>query len=147
MTLDLSVSLFPAPHRDNFGSTVSFVEWDYIWNIGDRTALTSSGLVDPEDNGPRIYTVGAHLDRPDRTSFYLGYRQIDPLESKAVTGAVTYVFSPKYAMTGSTTYDFGTSQSLSNSLIFTRMGTDLNVGFGITYNALQNNFGVVFQIL
>jgi len=51
-------------------------------------------------------------------------------------------------MTGSSTYDFGTSQSLSNSLVFTRMGADLNVGFGITYNrADAKHFGVVFQIL
>ncbi len=147
MTLDVSASIFPEARRDNFNNTLGFLEYDYLWNVGDRTAVTSSGWIDPTDHGARVYTIGGFLDRPDRTTFYLGYRQIDPLQSKAVTGAVSYIFSPKYAMTGSSTYDFGTSQSLSNSLIFTRMGTDLNVGFGITYNALQGNFGVLFQIL
>src|SRR5262245_10510960 len=147
MTLDLSVSLFPAANRDNFGSTVSFFEWDYLWNIGDRTALVSSGLIDPVENGPRVYTVGAFLDRPDHTSFFLGYRQIDPVESKAVTGSITYIFSPKYGMTGTTVYDFGTKQTLSNSLVFTRMGSDLNVSLGFTYNAMQNNFGLIVEVI
>ena len=147
MVLDTSVSLFPAANRDNFGKPYSFAEYDYIWNVGDRTALTSSGWYDPFDHGPRMFTLGAYLNRPDRTSFFLGYRQLDPLQSKAVTASATYIFSPKYATTVSSTYDFGTSQALANSVIFTRMGKDLNVGLGFTYNALQNNFGFLFQIM
>jgi hypothetical protein len=147
MVLDTSVSVFPAANRDNFGKPFSFAEYDYVWNIGDRTTLTSSGFYDPFEHGPREFTFGAYLNRPDRTNFFLGYRQLDPIESKAVTASVTYVFSPKYAATASSTYDFGTSQALANSLVFTRLGTDLNVSLGVTYNALQNNFGVLFTIL
>jgi hypothetical protein len=147
MTLDLSASYFPRADRDNFGESFSFLQYDYTWNIGDRTALVSTGWFDPVDNGARVFTIGAFLNRPDRTNFYLGYRQIEPLQSEAVTGAVTYVFSPKYAMTASSTYDFGINQSMSNSLIFTRMGSDLQMSLGITYNAILNNFGVVFEIL
>jgi hypothetical protein len=147
MTLDLSASIFPHSNRDNFGDTFGFLEYDWLWNIGDRTALASTGWIDSLDQNAREFTFGAFLNRPDRTNFYLGYRQIDPIQSKAVTAAVTYVFSPKYATTLSSTYDFGTNQSLSNSLVLTRMGTDLQVSLGFTYNALQNNFGVVFEIL
>jgi hypothetical protein len=147
MTLDLSASLFPRADRDNFGNTAAFLEYDYVWNVGDRTAVVSSGWVDPVENGARVYDLGTFLDRPDRTSFYLGYRQIDPLQSKAVSGAVSYIFSPKYAMTGSMTYDFGIGDSLTNAIVFTRMGADLNVGFGFTYNSFQNNFGVLIEVL
>jgi hypothetical protein len=147
MTLDLSATVFPAAKRDNFNNTLGFLQYDWNWNIGDRTALTSSGWVDPETNGPRFFSFGAYLNRTDRTSLFLGYRQIDPLESKAVTAAVTYVFSPKYAMTASATYDFGTSQALSNSLVLTRMGSDVQLSLGITYNALVNTFGVTFEIV
>ena len=93
-----------------------------------------------------MFTIGAYLNRPDRTNFFLGYRQIDPVQSKAVTAAVGYVFSPKYSITASSTYDFGTNQSLSNSLMLTRKGTDLQVSIGFTYNDLQNSFGFLFQI-
>jgi hypothetical protein len=147
MTLDLSAVYFPNSVRDNFGNPFAFIEADWVWNVGDRTALTSSAWVDPIDNGPRVFTIGGFFNRPDRTNFYLGYRQIEPLQSRAVTGSMTYVFSPKYALTASSTYDFGTSLALSNSVLFTRIGSDIQVSLGFTYNALQNNFGFLFQIV
>jgi hypothetical protein len=64
-----------------------------------------------------------------------------------LSGAVTYIFSPKYAVTAASAYDFSTFQSLSNSLVLTRVGTDLQVSLGLTYNAMQNNFGFTFEIL
>src|SRR4029078_8188691 len=57
MTLDLSATAFPTPDRDNFGRAFGFLEYDYLWNIGDRTALTSSGWYDPIDNGARVFTI------------------------------------------------------------------------------------------
>jgi hypothetical protein len=172
MTLDLSMSIFPEAgrnslwpypvnppgvpgvpatfpnaQRDNFGETFGFLQYDWQWNVGDRTALVSTGFYDPIDNGARVFTFGTFLNRPDRTSLYLGYRQIDPVGSRAVSGALTYVFSPKYAVTASSVYDFGTSQAISNSLVLTRMGSDMQVSIGFTYNALQNAFGFTFEIV
>lgn len=147
LTLDLSASFFPHPSRDNFGKDVSFLEYDTTWNVGDRTAVVSSGLYDPVDGGPRIFTIGGVINRPDRTSFSVSYRQIDPIDSRAVITAATYVFSPKYAVTASSVYDFGTNQSLANSFIITRIGSDLTMNLGLTYNAVLNNFGVTFEIL
>jgi hypothetical protein len=147
MVLDVSATYFPNAARDNFGQPFAFIQYNYLWNIGDRTAFETTGWVDPLSGGSRVFTVGGYFNRPDRTNFYLGYRQIDPLESRAVTGAVTYIFSPKYAITASSTYDFGTGQSLSNSLLFTRIGSDLQVSIGLTYNALQSSFGALFQIV
>jgi hypothetical protein len=147
MTLDLSADFFPHAVRDNFGEHLGFVQYDWLWNVGDRNGFMSTGFFDPVDQGVREFTFGAFFDRPDRTSLFLGYRQIDPIESKAVTAAISYVFSPKYSVTASATYDFGTNQSLANTLILTRVGSDLTVSFGITYNAIQNNFGVLFEIV
>jgi hypothetical protein len=146
MTLDLSASYFPHSTRDNFGENFAFLQYDWTWNIGDRTALTSSGWMDPEDQGPRVFGIGAFFNRPDRTTFYLGYRQLDPLNSKAVTGAATYIFSPKYAMTLSAMFDWGINSQI-NTFVFTRMGSDLQVSFGLSYNSLVNNWGVVFEII
>lgn len=146
-TLDLSGSFFPQPNQDNFGKTVAFLEYDAQWNVGDRTALVSTGYYDPFDNGARQITIGAFLSRPDRTNFFVGYRATDPIDSRALTGAVTYIFSPKYAITAASTYDFGTELALSNSLVITRMGTDLAVSFGFTYNAILNNFGFTLEVV
>jgi hypothetical protein len=147
MTLNTSLSYFPNPNRDNFGESFSFLEYQYLWNIGDRTALESTAWYDPHDDGVRVYTVGGHFNRPDRTTFYLGYRQIDPLQSRMVMGAVSYVFSPKYAMTLSSSYDFGTQEAQNNTVIFTRTGTDLQVSLGFSYNSLQNNFGAIVEVV
>jgi hypothetical protein len=147
LTLDLSASFFPHPDRDNFGKNVAFLEYDTTWNVGDRTALVSSGWYDPIDNGARVFTIGAQLNRTDRTAFFVGYRLIDPIDSRALTTAATYVFSPKYAITAASTYDFGINESLSNSLIVTRMGSDLTMSLGFTYNALLRNFGFTIELL
>jgi hypothetical protein len=147
MVLDLWASYFPAANRDNFGHPWSFLQYNYLWNVGDRTALTSSGWTDPFPGGVRVWTVGGYFNRPDRTNYYLGFRYIDPLMVRAVTASFTYIFSSKYAATASSTYDFGTGEAFANSLMFTRMGSDLQVSLGVSYNALQNNFNLLFNIV
>src|SRR5262249_28340816 len=130
----------------NSGESFGIIEYDWVWNIGDRTSLVSNGWFDPMDNGGRVFNVGAYINRPDRTSLYLGYREIDPLNSQAVVGAVTYVFSPKYAITASTTYDFGINTQV-NSLVLTRIGTDLQVSLGLSDKSLLTNFRATFEIV
>ncbi len=153
MTLDLSGSFFPNASRDDVNRRWAFLEYDYVWNLGDRTTLTSTGWVDPYPNSARVFTIGAYLNRTDRTNFFLGYRYIDgykdvdPINSRALTAALTYIFSPKYAMSVSATYDFGSSLAESNSLVFTRMGSDLQISVGITYNALQSTVGGIIEIV
>ena len=147
MTLDTSVSIFPETSQ-NFGKSFSFAEYQYTWNIGDRTTFESTGWYDPQDQGATVFTAGMYFNRPDRTSFYVGYRQIDPLQSRVITGSVTYVFSPKYAMTRvrrPTTW--APPAALNNSVVFTRTGTDLQVSLGFSYNSLQNNFGAIVEIV
>jgi len=147
MWLDLFATYFPQPDRDNYGHYWAFVQYNYLWNVGDRTALTSTGWTDPFPGGVRVWTVGGYFNRTDRTNFFLGFRWIDPLMVRAATLAMTYIFSPKYAATVSTTYDFGTGEAFANSLMFTRMGSDLQVSLGVSYNALQSNFNVMFNIV
>lgn len=146
MVLDLSASAFPEQSQ-NFGSSWAFLQYDFLWNIGDRTSLVSSGWLDPIDNGAQVVGVGAYFNRSDRTSLFLGYRQIEPVGSKPITAGVTYTFSPKYAISAFTSYDVGTQLALANSLIFSRTGKDAQINLGFTYNAMQNNFGFTFEVL
>lgn len=146
MTLDLSASYFPHP-SDNFGQSFGFLQYNWVWNIGDQTQLYSSGLADPAVNqGTRTFTVGTSFVRSDRTAISLEYREIDPLESQAINSSLSYVFSPKYAMTGVVAYDFGTGSQF-NQLTVTRMGSDLQVSVGFYYDSVFKNFGMTFQIM
>ncbi|MGE0529014.1 MAG: hypothetical protein AB7P49_18295, partial [Bdellovibrionales bacterium] len=150
MTLNLTGSLFPRSDRDNFGTTLAFLEYDWVWNIGDRTSLVSNGWVDPitvdGTSGPRVLNVGGNLSRPDGTNFYLGYRQIDPLQSKAVVASVSYIFSKKYSMNVSGSYDFGVNNQVT-SFTLSRTGKDLRVNFGLSYNSILNTTGVIFEVV
>jgi hypothetical protein len=147
MTLDLSAWAYPHSQRDDFGHTLGFLEYNWLWNVGDRNGFVSSGWAEPFTNGARVFNFGAFFDRPDHTNLYLGYRQIDPVDSRLVIASLTAVLSPKYAITASTAYDFGTSQAQSNTLILTRMGSDLQVSLGVSYDAITKNFGVLFEIV
>jgi hypothetical protein len=146
-TFNTGASFFPDPKRDNFDSPWAFLEYDAQWNIGDRVSVLSAGWVDPFDVGARYWNIGMSLDRPDRTSFYVGYRQTDPLNSKAVTGSVGYQLSRRYYSNVGVSYDFGIQQALTNSFSITRTGSDMTFTLGVTYNALVNNFGVQFLLV
>jgi lipopolysaccharide export system protein LptA len=146
MTFDVAASLFPRANRDNFGTHWGIVQYDWLWNIGDRTALLANGWFEPIENGPRFLNFGTVLSRIDNTSLYLGYRQIDPLESKAVIASFTYQFSPKYAVSANTAYDFGTeTQSVGMSIV--RTGTDVQLALGLNYNSVLQTFGFQFEIV
>ena len=64
MTLDTSFSYFPEATRDNFGKPFGFMQYQYVWNIGDRTAIESTGWYEPESDGPRVFTVKLTLVNP-----------------------------------------------------------------------------------
>ncbi|MDB5308751.1 MAG: LPS-assembly protein LptD [Gemmataceae bacterium] len=146
-TLDVSGSFFPDPNRDNFGKPFAFLEYSGLWNVGDRVSVLSAGWFDPFEFGTRYWNLGVAFDRTDRTSFYFGYRQTDPLNSKAVTASIGYQLSRRYYTSIGASYDFGIQKALSNSLTLTRTGADMTVTIGLTYNALVNNTGFTFMVI
>lgn len=147
LSFDISASYFPEANRDNYGKPFSFLEYFGLWNIGDRTSILSSGWFDPFDYGARYWNIGMSLDRPDRTNVYIGYRQTDPLNSKAVTATLGYQLSRRYFGSAGVSYDFGIQQALTNTFAITRTGSDMTITLGFTYNALVNNFGINFLII
>lgn len=146
-TLDTSVSLYPEKARDNFDKALAFSEYAALWNVGDRTSLSSSGWFDPFDTGARFFSLGTNFNRPDGTNFFFGYRHIDPIRSRAVTVAASYQLSRRYSTTVASTYDFGIQSALSNTLMLNRVGSDVTVSVGLTYNAIVNNFGIQFTVI
>ncbi len=145
MTLEVSASIFPQADRDDFGKTLNFYTYDWTWNIGDRTTLFSGGWFDPHDGGARVWSFGTQFNRPDGSALSVGYRQIDPLDSKQVIASLSVPFSSKYTIGAATSYDFGTNTQI-NTLTVTRTGTDLVVSLGLTYNSVLSNFGFMFEI-
>lgn len=147
VTLDTSISVYPDAERDNFGESWAFAEYYFLWHLGDRTSISSAGWYDPNEFGPRYFNLGLHFNRPDGTTFYLGFRHTDPIESRALTASVSYNLTRKYSLNFIGTYDFGVNEVLSQQVNIARVGTDVTVLFGVSYNALVNNFGVQFALV
>ena len=147
MTLDLSASLYPKAERDNYGKSFAFLEYNFLWNWGDRTALTSAAWLDPFDPAARYLNVGVNYNRPDGSNFYLGYRHIDPVQSRAVIAVLGYQLSRKYSVAAANVFDFGTAIAQTTSLSFNRTGTDLTLSIGFSYSAFVNNFGLQILLL
>ncbi len=146
-TFDLSATIFPEKNRDNFGSSVGFIEYNAIWNVGDRTSVVSSGWFDPFNLGTRYCTVGANFGRPDGTILGASFTYTDPLNSRMLSVTETYNFSRKYSLVTGSAYDFGYHKGLSNSLTLIRNGTDLQLQFGVGYNPITNSFSVSFTVV
>lgn len=147
ITLDLSGSYFPAKDRDNFGHQVAFLEYDATWAVGDNNGFTSSGWVDPWAFGTRYWNIAAYFTRPDGASLNLSYRHFEPVDSRLATIAVIYRFSPKYAVGFSASYDLSIANNQSNTLSFSRTGTDMTWSVGFSYNAIISNFGFNFSVI
>ena len=147
MTLDLSASYYPNADRDNFGKGVAFLEYNFVWNWGDRTALSSSGWTDPFEPAAKYLNVGVSYNRPDGSNLYLGYRHVDPVNSRALIAVVGYQLNRKYSVTAANIFDFGSQLNQSASLAFNRTGTDLTLSLGFNYNAFINNFGINILLL
>lgn len=146
MWLNVQMSIYPHSLRDDDGHTLGFIDYNWVWNIGDRTALTSNGFWEPFQGGPKAFNFGTILGRPDSTNVTIAYQQIDPLDSKAVIASIVYPFSNKYAITASTVWDFGDKVS-SYTLFVSRMGTDTIVNFGVSYNSTLSTLTAYFEIL
>ena len=145
MTLDLSASFYPNANRDNFGNSWAFLQYDWTWNIGDRTALFSTGWMDPIENGARTFTFGGTINRPNNTNFLLAYRYLEPLNSQSVIANATFPFSNKYSGTISLSYDF-INNVRNVAVFFTRKGTDLTANIGFSQNSVLNTVTFMFQL-
>jgi hypothetical protein len=146
MTLDTSFAWFPNEERDNFGDDFGLITYDYSWHIGDRTSFLSSGWFETYHDHPLMWNSGILLERPPRGSFYVGYSILDPVDSRVAQLAYNYWMSPKWISSFSTSYDFGETKNLGQSLVLTRIGSDLVFRFGVSWNPLRDNFGIGFEL-
>jgi hypothetical protein len=147
MALDLSASFFPDRVRDNFGHSFGQFEYNFVWNIGDRTAFNSAGWFDPYSYGTRYFNLGMFFNRPDGSNLYVGYRHTDPIGSRVFLAVLGYQFSRKYSISVGNAFDFSNNFAQSTSVAFNRTGTDVTMSLGFSYNAFQNNLGVQFLLV
>ncbi len=144
MTLDLGAAYFPSAQRDNFGEDFGLLTARYSWMMSDRVTLLAGATYDTFAGGQELWHVGFLTQRPERGSFYLGYRNVraKDIDSQILTSSVSYLLNPKWIITASTAYDVAEHQNRGQSLTLTRAGADWLFHLGGSFDASKNSYGV-----
>jgi len=148
MVLDLGITYFPDPNRDNFGQNFGLFSTHYAWNVGDRTTVIADSMYDFFEGGQQWWNFGIMSQRSYRGSMYVGVQQIKgaTLDSKILTGSYSYAMSPKWISTMSASYDIAENQSRGQSVTITRVGEWMLLHVGANYDWSKNNAGVMLSV-
>ncbi len=149
MTLDLDVSYFPDPSRDNFGQYFGLYGARYNWYVGDRTTINATSYFDTFAQAQSLWSLGVISQRTQRGSVYLATRQVrtgDYQTSNILTASFNYTMSPKWMASVGTAYDLALHSDLGQSVTLTRVGADFLVMFGASIQPLRQNTGFTMMI-
>ncbi len=147
ITLNMDATLFPNPNRDNFGSTIGLVDYDFRWHVGDRTTVVSDGYFDFFNQAGKYFTLGGYLNRPPRGSIYMGFYSLQgPIISNVMAFNYSYRMSPKWLSSFGTTYDFHSARNIGQNLMLTRIGESFLTSLIVNVDTSKNNVGATFAI-
>lgn len=147
ITFDANATVFPNADRDNSGSEVGLLDYDFRWFLGDRFSILSDGYADTFGDGLKTASIGLLVNRPATGNFYLGFRAATGLfEADVVTAAVNYRATEKWIISGSSSVDFGPTGNIGQSAGVTRIGESLLTTVGVNVNESKGTVGAQFLI-
>ncbi len=126
VTFDANATWYPDASRDNAGAAVGQMDYDFRWNIGDRTSILSDGYADTFGDGLKTASIGLLLNRPAVGNFYIGFRAADGVfVADVLTTTINYRMTDKYIGSASSSIDFGPTGNIGQSVSVTRVGESL----------------------
>jgi len=147
ITLDTNVTFFPDKNRDNFGSLMGLLDYDFRWQVGDRLALLSSGIFDFFQSGQRLISVGAFLDRPPKGGLFVGIHQLDgPIHNTILAMSYSYRMSPKWVSAFGTSVDLHNQGNIGQYFSITRVGESFLLSAGFNFDASKGNWGAALSV-
>jgi hypothetical protein len=147
VTFDANATYFPDAARDNAGSQVGMLDYDFRWNIGDRTSILSDGYADTFGDGLKTASIGLLINRPSRGNFYIGFRAADgPFVADVLNTTVNYRMSEKWIGSATSSIDFGPAGNIGQSVSFTRIGESLLATLGASVDESKGSVGVHFML-
>ena len=145
VTIDMTSRCSPRRSRTSASSPACWTTTP----VADRRPAgpLSSGIFDFFENGQRLVTLGAFLDRPPKGGFYAGVHILDgPVSSTILTSSYTYRMSPKWVFAYGASMDIHDSHNVGQMLTMTRVGESFLVSAGFNFNASQGNWGAGISI-
>ncbi|MBW7988543.1 MAG: hypothetical protein FVQ84_00745 [Planctomycetes bacterium] len=138
---------------DVFGPRRNYFGADYLWRLGDTTAVLSDMNFDIQSGVVQQYNVGfSHMRWPD-LSYYLGSRYLRRLDngfgeqgSNAFTFAATYVLDPRYTLVYSGQLDFDYGKTVRSDLSLIRQYHRIYCGITYSADASLDRQAIVFSI-
>lgn len=147
ITLDTDLVVFPDKNRDNFGSLVGLIDYDFRWHVGDRVTVLSDGIFDTFSQGQQLLNAGVLLHRPDIGSLYAGLRTLEgPVSAQQLITTLNYRMSPKWITSLSSAITIGGQANAVQQLTFTRIGESFLVKVGVYSDEGQGTVGAKFSI-
>ncbi len=147
VTFDANATWFPNDDRDNAGAAVGLLDYDFRWNIGDRTSILSDGYADTFGDGLRTASIGLLINRPTRGNFYIGFRTAEGIfVADVLSTTVNYRMTEKWIGSASSSVDFGPTGNIGQSFSATRVGESLLASLGASVDASKGSVGVHFLI-
>ena len=145
VNFDVQATIFPDADRDNFGSDVGLLNYDFRWHIGDRLSIVSDAHLDFFSQGLRTVSVGVFGNRPEVGDLFVGLRSIEgPISSNVLTAIGTYRLSDKWGLKGGAQVDFGEVGSIGQRLGVVYIGESFLIELGLNYDASRDNLGFRF---
>ena len=128
ISLDTNATFYPNDTQDNFGQPIGLIDYDFRWHVGDRLTLLSDAIFDTFNEGQKLISVGAFLNRPPRGSLYAGFQVLEgPIHSEVLSLTYSYWMSPKWVSSLGTSIDFGQQGNLGQSFSIMRVGESVLV--------------------
>ncbi len=147
MTLDMQGVVFPDANRDNFGTSIGMVQYNYRWFLGDRTTVVSDGYFDFFGGGSKYMSVGMYLNRPPRGSLYTGLIVLQgPISTTVLATSYNYRMSPKWLSTLGSTIALSNSGNIGEFFGLTRIGESFLMNVSINVDASKGNVGANFSL-
>jgi hypothetical protein len=147
ITLDTHFTFFPDPTRDDFGSRMGLLDYDFIWNVGDRLTLASNGIFDFFNQGQQIATFGMFLTRPPRASIYMGLTSLEgPISETVFSVSYSYWMSPKWTSTLGTSVNLSGGKSIGENFTITRVGESFLISGVFTVDAIRQTTGISLMV-
>ncbi|MCC7475156.1 MAG: hypothetical protein IT425_07145 [Pirellulales bacterium] len=147
ITFDANATWFPDPDRDNVGTDIGQLDYDFRWHLGDRFSILSDGYADTFGDGLKTASIGALLNRPARGNVFLGYRMARGLfEADVVSATLNYRMNEKWLASATSSVDFGPTGNIGQGVAFTRIGESLLATVGANVDASKGTVGATFLV-
>jgi hypothetical protein len=149
ITLAAHLNYYP-DESQNFGENVGLIDYDFMWHVGDRFSIFSTGLYDVFKDGQQITRIGGVWNRPARGNISIMYDRLfgSAVKRDYLTLSVGYTMNEKYSLAYSTSYDitFNPWKNVGHNFIFTRNGESFRLMLGAVYSESLREWSFTFGI-